>query len=397
MFSILNRCAETPVRPYSDAMTTGGRFVALDGLRGLAAFGVLSFHVVVFATSDYKQLDALYLCVDFFFVLSGFVLLPSMPRQRAGAARASGVFILKRIFRFWPLVIISVVLALVLLAIERQVMLDRGSFDVPYGSLAGQAPLHQVGIVVAALLLLQIVVSPAMDINVPLWSLSAEWFANLIYTPATLTRWSLGVIDVIIVGYALLWFGLTNDASFIDASGPIRGTEALGRALIGFGFGLLLRLNFDRLAKFRNWWLLVIAIAAVASFYFIEKDWHWDSYRYAITYFAAPVFAFLILQVTRFDVDPRKRWGRFLEFAGAMSFGVYVFHVPLIQFINVVFGTPSGRLPASKWVVFFLSEGVAVTVACIALTVLMRMLWERPIQRWGSRVIARVARKGGDN
>jgi peptidoglycan/LPS O-acetylase OafA/YrhL len=48
-------------------------------------------------------------------------------------------------------------------------------------------------------------------------------------------------------------------------------------------------------------------------------------------------------------------------------------------------------------VVFFLSEGVAVTIACIALTVLMRWLWERPIQRWGSRVIARAARKGGDN
>lgn len=378
-------------------MTHGGRFVALDGLRGLAALGVLSFHVVVFATSDYPQLDSLYLCVDFFFVLSGFVLLPSMPRQRAGAGRASATFILKRVFRFWPLVIAAIALALVLLAIERQVMLDRGSFDVPYGSLAGQAPLHQVGIVVAALLLLQIFIAPAMDMNVPLWSLSAEWFANLIFTPATLTRWAWGILDVIVVGYILLWHGLTTDTSFIDASGPIRGTEALGRALIGFGFGLLLRLNFDRLSRWRNWWLLAIAIAAVASFYFIEKDWHWDSYRYAITYFAAPVFAFLILQVSRSNVDPARRWGRFLEFAGAMSFGVYVFHVPLIQFINVVLGTPHGRLPASKWIVFFVSEGVGVTVACIALTVFLRWAWERPIQRWGARLIQRVSPRSGDN
>jgi peptidoglycan/LPS O-acetylase OafA/YrhL len=50
------------------------RFILLDGLRMLAALGVLSFHVVVI--TDYTQIDNLYVLVDFFFALSGFVLLP---------------------------------------------------------------------------------------------------------------------------------------------------------------------------------------------------------------------------------------------------------------------------------------------------------------------------------
>ena len=50
------------------------RFLLLDGMRGVAALGVLAFHVTVSATSDFQQMASFYLFVDFFFVLSGFVL-----------------------------------------------------------------------------------------------------------------------------------------------------------------------------------------------------------------------------------------------------------------------------------------------------------------------------------
>ena len=57
------------------------RFLVLDGMRGVAALGVLAFHVTVSATQDFQQLASFYLFVDFFFVLSGFVLWPSMPQH----------------------------------------------------------------------------------------------------------------------------------------------------------------------------------------------------------------------------------------------------------------------------------------------------------------------------
>lgn len=371
----------TPVSP---------RFTLLDGMRGVAALGVLSFHVVVSATSDFPQLDSFYLFVDFFFVLSGFVLLHSMPQKPATFVRDARVFITKRAFRFWPLTILSLVVALFALSWERSVLVAKDIFSPPYGSLAGLSPSDQAAILAAAFLLLQIFSAAAIAINVPLWSLSAEWFANLIYTPLVMVKYSLGILAAIALGYFFLWYGLTTDAGFIEASGPIRGFEALGRALIGFGIGLLVARYFSTLSRWRNKGLFVLSLAAVGSFYFLEKDWHWDSYRYAITYFAAIVFAFFILQLTQFTVSATSKTGRVMTFFGVYSFGIYVFHQPLIQWSNIVLGTPTGRFPESKWVEFFLVQATAITLVSIALTFVARLILDIPAQKLSKKIVARI-------
>lgn len=367
------------------------RFLLLDGMRGVAALGVLAFHVTVSATSDFQQLASFYLFVDFFFVLSGFVLWPSMPQHSKQLGRTSGLFILKRVFRFWPLAITSLIVALIAIDWERNVLVAKDNFNAPYGSLAGLSADERVHILVIAFLLLQVLLASAIAINVPLWSLSAEWIANVIYAPLTAVKWGMGIILAIIAGYVMLWYGLTSDASFIEYSGPIRGFEALGRAFLGFGLGLLLRKYLTQLSRLRNWWLLTVSIALVVSLFFIEDAWHWNSYRYAITYFAAPIFALLILQLSKFEVTPGTRKAKVLTFMGAYSFGVYVFHQPLIQWSNVVLGTPHGVYPPGKWVEFFLVQSVSITIVSILITLCARVLIERPIQKWGRRVTNRMA------
>ncbi|MEN9751576.1 MAG: hypothetical protein RLZZ600_623 [Actinomycetota bacterium] len=366
------------------------RFLPLDGLRGLAAIGVLSFHVVVSATSDFPQLDSLYLLVDFFFVLSGFVLWPSMPSKAAGLVRSSGIFVVKRVFRFWPLVIVSLLLATFLLQLESDALMLRDQWDPPFGYVTGVSTAEKVGIFASAYLLLQILVPPAMFMNVPLWSLSAEWFANLIYAPLAWLKYSLGLIALVLVGYGMLAWGLTHDQEWIDGIGPIRGWEALGRAMIGFGIGLLLRKHLHQLERFRRWWMLVIALALVASFPFIEKATHFDSYRYAITLYAAPVFALLILQVSKFKANPKGRWGKFLAFLGTYSFGIYVFHQPLMQAWNVIMGTPDGGVWDENWKWFFLFEATGLTFVCILITFLARRFVETPLQKLGKKLVARM-------
>jgi peptidoglycan/LPS O-acetylase OafA/YrhL len=362
-------------------------------MRGVAALGVLAFHVTVSASQDFQQLASFYLFVDFFFVLSGFVLWPSMPHQGKGLARDSRVFIVKRIFRFWPLAVTSLIVALIALEWERNSLVANDNFNTPYGSMAGLPVDERVHILVIAFLLLQILLPAATAINVPLWSLSAEWIANVFYAPLTAVKWGIGIIIAIALGYLMLWYGLTTDTSFIENSGPIRGFEALGRAFLGFGLGLLLRKYLPQLSRFRNWWLLALSIALVVSLFFIEDAWHWNSYRYAITYFAAPIFALLILQLTKFEVTPGTRKAKVLTFMGAYSFGVYVFHQPLIQWSNVVLGTPTGMYPPGKWVYFFLVQSVCVTIVSIFLTFEAKILVEKPIQRWGRKITQKMAQK----
>lgn len=369
----------------------GNRYLPLDGLRGLAAIGVLSFHVVVSPTSDFPQLDSLYLLVDFFFVLSGFVLWPSMPSRQQGLARSTGAFVVKRVFRFWPLVIVSLLVAMFVLQLESDVLVSRDVWDPPFGYVTGVSPVEKFGIFASAFLLLQILVPPAMFMNVPLWSLSAEWFANLLYAPLAWLKYSIGIVALIVAGYTMLSWGLIFDQDWIGGIGPIRGWEALGRALIGFGLGLLLRKHLDALSRFRNWWLLAFSLVLVASFPLIEAETHFDSYRYAITLYAAPVFALLILQVSRFNANPAGRWGRFLEFLGAYSFGIYVFHQPLMQAWNTIMGTPVGGRYNEEWMWFFLAEASGLTFVCILLTFFARRFVEAPLQKLGKRLVARIS------
>jgi peptidoglycan/LPS O-acetylase OafA/YrhL len=366
-------------------------------LRGVAALGVLSFHVVVSATHDFPQLDSLYLLVDFFFVLSGFVLWPSIPQKASGLGRATGTFVLKRVFRFWPLVIVALLVATFVLQIERDWLMMHDNFDPPFGAVVGVSTAAKVGIYTSAYLLLQIFVPAALFINVPLWSLSAEWIANLIYAPLAWIKYSLGIVGLILVGYGMLAFGLFADQDWIigpdgfSGIGPIRGFEALGRAMIGFGLGLLLRKHLDVLARFRNWWLLALALVLIALMPVWVAETGFMSYRYSITLWAAPVFALLIWQVSKFQVRESSWWGKFLAFLGTYSFGIYVFHQPLMQAYNVIFGTPSGPFIDSWWS-FFLLEAAGLTFVCILITFIARILVERPLQRFGKKLITRVSR-----
>ena len=115
------------------------------------------------------------------------------------------------------------------------------------------------------------------------------------------------------------------------------------------------------------------------------------SYRYSITLWAAPVFALLIWQVSKFQVRESSWWGKFLAFLGTYSFGIYVFHQPLMQAYNVIFGTPSGPFIDSWWS-FFLLEAAGLTFVCILITFIARILVERPLQRFGKKLITRVSR-----
>ena len=80
----------------------GSRLAALDGLRGTAAIIVLMFH--------FEQLQGIrglfaygYLAVDFFFLLSGFVLVGPFENRAAKPGTRDEAMIAARFLRFWPL------------------------------------------------------------------------------------------------------------------------------------------------------------------------------------------------------------------------------------------------------------------------------------------------------
>ena len=77
------------------------RFVVLDGMRGVAALAVIIDHVA----SPLMQtlIPGRYLAVDFFFVLSGFVLAHVYLTRLAEGRMSPGAFLRVRAIRFAPL------------------------------------------------------------------------------------------------------------------------------------------------------------------------------------------------------------------------------------------------------------------------------------------------------
>ncbi|NYA48442.1 hypothetical protein BES36_005965 [Haemophilus quentini] len=93
------------------SVTTSTTFYSLQYIRGFAALAVLFFHLRASLNNAYSQVnlgDLLfsqgYLGVDFFFVLSGFIICFSTEKENYGW----GSFIIRRFFRIYPLLIICI-------------------------------------------------------------------------------------------------------------------------------------------------------------------------------------------------------------------------------------------------------------------------------------------------
>ena len=86
-------------------------YEVLDGLRGVAALMVLIYHI--FECFDYTPVPHGNLAVDFFFVLSGFVIGYAYDdRWQKGLTTVQ--FIRRRLIRLHPMVVIGVLLGVVL-------------------------------------------------------------------------------------------------------------------------------------------------------------------------------------------------------------------------------------------------------------------------------------------
>ncbi|MBX9664154.1 acyltransferase [Novosphingobium sp.] len=210
------------------------RLEALTGLRGLAAWLVVFYHIRLSLTAllpapVIAMLAKGYLAVDLFFMLSGFVLWLTYGARLARFEPADiGAFWWRRIARIWPLhavVLSGFVLLAVLLAIT-----GRDSAGYPLAEL----PLHVV-------LIQNWGFTGALAWNHPAWSISTEMAAYLLFPLlAVLGRRAWGPA-ALAIGLGLLLAGLfALFAALGHASlGDAITTLGLPRCLIEFTAGTL--------------------------------------------------------------------------------------------------------------------------------------------------------------
>lgn len=158
---------------------------ALTSIRYLAAAWVVLFHLKEFTHAIHLREAPIvlfgYLGVDFFFVLSGFVLTHVYKSQVDQARFDYWSFIAKRLGRIYPMHLFTLALFLVLGVISALAGLEYEIWNPGY-------PFEHLerGVLIRALMAHVTLIhawgaTPGLLFNLPSWSISAEWFAYLMF------------------------------------------------------------------------------------------------------------------------------------------------------------------------------------------------------------------------
>lgn len=338
-------------------MSRTGELRALTGARGIAAWLVVFYHLRLSLPPLPDAVAAVvargYLAVDFFFVLSGFVIALSWRdriEQRGWAAVPS--FLKRRFARVWPLHAFvltgGVALAGALWATGRH-MPD----DFPFAKL----PLHY-------LLIQNWGLTPSLSWNVPAWSISAEFAAYLAF-PAFVLAFAGQRIPRVAV--------IVGIAAALALANAMRGAAGLNfdiahfgtiRCLAGFGIGMVVHsLWASRSGTISLGGLALLAAPGWASGWVPEA-------------LAVPlVFAGIVLILS--SRDPRVLGGSILHRLGEWSYATYLSHFLLWKAFKLAFVHTPGPV---GWPLIALY----LTIVLVTSALLYRFV-ELPAQAWINR------------
>jgi peptidoglycan/LPS O-acetylase OafA/YrhL len=244
------------------------RFAALDGWRGIAAVGVAVFHLSVlghfFDVSFVRKADVF---VDFFFVLSGFVLTHAYG-DRLSSKEEFFRFAIRRLGRLWPL---HAVMTLVLVATEvlKFATMKFAGLGAGAPAFAGRAGIDALAYNVFLLHGLGFI--PDFTWNLPSWSISTEFYVYVAF--ASVCVW-FGRPSAPIAGGAAVLAALMFYTLIAGHVGAPPLYAAVPRCICEFFIGVLVyrlfRLVSPSVLRGISWFevplvVLMIGLVSVAS------------------------------------------------------------------------------------------------------------------------------------
>lgn len=352
-------------------------YAILDGLRGVAALMVVTFHILeAHATSRFEQIiNHGYLAVDFFFVLSGFVIGYAYD-DRWGKMTVTDFF-KRRLIRLHPIIIVGMIIGAIAFNFQ----------DGKVFPLLHDVPVWQMLFVMLIGFTL-IPLPPSMDIrgwgemhplNGPAWSLFFEYVGNILYA-LVVRKFSntwLAIL-VFISGSALIHHGVTGPNGDVIGGwslDPMQFQLGLTRLMYPFFAGLLL----SRLVKpthIKHAFLLcsALVILALALPRIGGKDHLWMNGLYdSLTI----IFIFpLIVYIGASGEIKGKITTKVCTFLGDISYPIYIIHYPLI-YIYTAWVT-NNKVSLQEGLPFAL----LTLIAAIVISYTSLKLYDVPVRRW---------------
>lgn len=362
--------------PVTNAEEPPVRYRSLDALRGVCAVMILPFQFT--AANHILELGVFkngYLFVDFFFVLSGFVITHGYGHV-LNTPQDLETFMRRRFARLYPLHLFFVLAVLGLevakyLAQQAGVQLSEPAFQTNdgFGLLTSLFLAHSLGF------------HNHVPYNVPSWSISVEYYTYFLFAIAVLViglgRWFLALAPLVI-GLCLLVI-YQNSPDFMHATYDY----GLFRGLAGFLMGALTYLAVQTVKPqeaSRFCGTLVEVAALIFAGAFIAYYGGYEPSSLAAPFiFAAVVFAF---SAERGIVSTVLNTGLF-QALGRWSYSIYLGHFVLLVVCEIILKRMGGFgqtvLTNPDYGTAFL---FAWMLASIGLAAATYNLVELPAQRW---------------
>ena len=363
---------------------TKAHYDLLDGLRGVAALMVIWYHVFEgFAFASNSAIETLnhgYLAVDFFFILSGFVIGYAYD-DRWGKSLTMKDFFKRRLIRLHPMVVLGAVLGAITFCIQGSVQWDGTHVAISMVMLS---------------LLCTIFFIPAMPgagyevrgngemfpLNGPCWSLFFEYIGNILYALfiRRLSNKALAVM-VVLLGVALTLFAIFDVSTYgnIGVGWTLDGVNFLSgslRMLFPFSLGMLLSRNFKPVKVKGASWICTLALIALFSVPYLEgaepvcTNGVYEAFCIVVAF---PILVWLGASGSTTD----KRSTQICKFLGDISYPIYVIHYPLMYLFYAWLIKNQLYTLGETWQV-----ALCVYALCIVLAYLSLKFYDEPLRKY---------------
>ena len=361
-------------------------YALLDGLRGVAALLVVWYHVFEgFQFAGNKPvIDFInhgYLAVDFFFILSGFVVGYAYD-SRWGKTLTLGGFFRRRLIRLQPMVIMGAVIgaaSFLLSGMER--------WDGTHATLW----LTFLAFVCGCLMLPALPGMPRevrgngemFPLNGPCWSLFFEYVGNIVYA-LFIRHLSTRLLAVLSFALccALAWFAVTDQSGYgsIGVGWTVDRTNILGgmlRMLCPFTMGILMSRLFKPLRQARGaFWTSAALLLIIFHIPYIYSDGALSLngvFEAACIIAVFPLVVWYAASGKTTDIAST----RICRFLGDISYPLYIVHYPLMYAFYMWLIKTRQYTLYETW-----PAALAAVTASIILAWLCLKLYDMPVRKW---------------
>lgn len=372
---------------------TKPHYELLDGLRGVAALLVVFHHVFegyafagsVGGVSDgtLTHLNHGYLAVDFFFLLSGFVIGYAYDdRWQRGFTMRD--FFSRRLIRLHPLVVLAAVVGLVCYLLQGCEQWDGSSVPLSMAMLA---------------LLCAMFMIPAwpggpyevrgngemFPLNGPAWSLFFEYIGNILYA-LFIHRLSTRVLTglTVVLGVVLAWMvvGDVTQTGMFGVGWTLDGLNFWGglvRMAFPYALGMLIARRFHPVKVRGAFWIASATMAILFMVPYIPGKA--PVCLNGVFEAACIIIVFpILLWLGASDRPAGRRMNAVYRFLGNLSYPLYILHYPLFYLFYAWLIRTQTYTPGTSWGPALLTVAGSVVLAWLAMR-----FYDIPVRRWLTR------------